>query len=59
MGILNRLKHYRQTGDFFVFLLITLPSIGLFIAAKAEANIWIWLLIGMVILGNLSALILK
>lgn len=59
MGLLNRLKKSRQLGNFIVFILMTLPSIGLFIAAKAEAVNWIWILIGMVILGNITALLLK
>lgn len=58
MDILNRLKNNRQTGYFLIFLM-TIPSIGLLIAVKAEADIWIWILIGMVIIGNLSVLILK
>lgn len=54
------LKNNRLTGYFFeCFILMSLPSIGLLIAAKAEADIWIWILIGMDILENLSVLILK
>jgi hypothetical protein len=37
-------------------LLMVLAPVGLFFSAQAGATVWIWALLGMVVLGNLLVL---
>ena len=39
------------------FLLITLPAIGMYAAARQDATGWIWILIGVVVAGNLVVIL--
>ena len=39
------------------FLLITLPAIGMYAAAWQDATGWIWILIGVVVAGNLVVIL--
>jgi hypothetical protein len=41
------------------FMLMILSSAGLYFAARAEASIWILSLLGLFILGNVLALLVK
>ncbi len=41
------------------FLLMSVPPLPLYFAARAGASEWIWLLLGLVILGNGLVLLLK
>jgi len=42
-----------------VFLLITLPASGLYLAASSGAEAVIWLLLGIIALGNFLVLFIK
>ena len=39
------------------FVLMVLPAVLLYFAAQRSADFWIWLLLGLVVLGNLLALL--
>jgi len=59
MNIIESLKKNKQLGYFIAFLFMTLPAAGLLPAANHAAAVWIWILIGLVVVGNLIALLLK
>lgn len=59
MNIIDSLKKNKQLGYFIAFLLMTLPAAGLLPAADRAFTPWIWILIGLVVVGNLIALLLK
>lgn len=42
-----------------VFLLITLPASGLYLAARGGVEVVIWLLLGLIAVGNLLVLFIK
>lgn len=42
-----------------VFLLITLPASGLYLAARGGVEVVIWLLLGLIAMGNFLVLFIK
>lgn len=42
-----------------VFLLITLPASGLYLAARGGVEVVIWLLLGLIAVGNFLVLFIK
>ncbi len=53
----NKKKTFRYHT--LAFLLMMLPPIPLYFAAQVSAVGWIWALLGLVIAGNLLALVIK
>jgi hypothetical protein len=56
---LKKLSKYKFETHLTAFLLMTLPSIGLFYAAQRGAIAWIWGLLGLIILANVLVLLVK
>lgn len=42
-----------------VFFLVILPPIPLYFAAQQDAIVWIWILLAVVVLGNLLAISIR
>lgn len=59
MNSLRRLKIHKQIGYFAALLFMTLPAAGLFLAANNADVLWIWVLVSLIVIGNLIALLLK
>jgi hypothetical protein len=59
MNLLKLLQAHKQTGYFAALLLMTLPAAGLYWAANNASMVWIWIGIGLVIMGNLITLLIK
>ena len=53
------LRTNKYQSYLLAFTLMVLPPIQLYFAAQQGANGWIWSLIGMVILGNIIALVVR
>lgn len=58
--MMNNLKKWPEQHKFIVhlvaFLLISLPSVGLYFAAEQGAFVAVYTLLGLVVLGNLLAM---
>jgi len=50
------LHQRRFQAHLLAFALMILPPLPLYFAAQQGANLWIWLLIGLVVIGNLLAI---
>lgn len=57
--IRNWFKKHKFEAALLAFLLMMLPPLGLYAAARQNAAGWIWFLLGIVITGNLLALGVK
>lgn len=51
-------KHVYET-HVIAFLLMVIPPVPLYLAAQQQATAWIWPLLGLVVLGNILALLVK
>ncbi len=58
-NFLNWLSTRKFQMHLLAFLLITLPPLALYFAARNGATGWIWGLIGVVLLGNLLAILTR
>lgn len=47
------LRRYKHVAHLVAFLLIIIPSAGLYLAAQQDAISWIWILIAIVVFGNI------
>jgi hypothetical protein len=54
--LLTWLREHSLRGYTIALLVMALAPIGLFFAAQAGATGWIWVLLGLVVLGNLLVL---
>jgi len=59
MPIKDWLKKHSFEAYSLVFLLITLPASGLYLAARSGSEILIWLLLGLIASGNFLVLFIK
>jgi hypothetical protein len=55
-NLLDWLNKNKFTAHLLAFLLMILPPAGMYFAAGQGAAGWIWILLGLVILGNLLAI---
>ena len=53
------LKEHKFEAHLTAFLMMIIPSAGLYFAAQGEATGLIWALLGLFVLANLFAIILK
>jgi len=53
------LQTHKFEANLFIFLMITIPAILLFFAMQTENQILIGVLLGLIIAGNLVALVVK
>ncbi len=59
MAWINRLLSNRFRTYSVVFLLMSIASISMYLAAQAGATSWIWLFLGVLISANLIVLWIK
>ena len=53
------LRTNKYESYLLAFALMVLPPIPMYIAAQQGASGWIWSLIGLIIIGNLIALVVR
>lgn len=53
------LRQYKYESYLLAFTLMVLPPVLMYFAAQQDAIGWIWGLIGVVLLGNLIALVVR
>ena len=53
------LSAHKFQAHLLAFLLMVLPPAGMYLAARAGAFTWIWILLAIVVLGNLLAIVVK
>ena len=53
------LNAHKFQAHLLAFLLMVLPPAGLYLAARSGAIAWIWVLLAVVVLGNLLAIAVK
>jgi hypothetical protein len=53
------IKQHKFELALLAFILMVLPPVGLFLAAERGDTSWIWVLLGVVIAGNLISLFIK
>lgn len=58
-NFLNWLSDHKFQMHLLAFFLMTLPPLALYFAALAGATGWIWGLIGVVLTGNLLAILTR
>ena len=59
MTPLNWLRTHRFEAHVIAFLLMITPPIPMILFARQGATVWIWPLLGLIVLGNLLELALK
>jgi hypothetical protein len=58
MKLLQWFKDHKFEAHLLAFLLMTIPSVFLYIAAQGGATGWIWVLLIPVVIGNIFVLVL-
>lgn len=53
------LRDYKYESYLVAFTLMALPPVPMYFAAQQGARGWIWGLIGVVVLGNIIALVVR
>ena len=56
---LNWLHTHRYAAHLVAFILMVLPPLPMYYFAQRDATGWVWALLGIVILGNLVALLTR
>lgn len=51
------LNRHKFQAYLLAFVLMVLPPVPLYLAARQGAFAWIWLLIGLVVVGNVLAIV--
>lgn len=59
MKLPDWLDKYKFEAHLVAFLLMSLPPLPLYLAAQYGRVDWIWALLGLVVLGNLLALVVR
>jgi hypothetical protein len=58
-SLLEWLKEHKFEAHLMIFLLMIIPSAGLYLAAQRDAGAWIWVLIAVFALVNILAMGIK
>lgn len=53
----KKIEKRKFTRHLASFVLILLPSAGLYLAAQGNQTNWVWLLLGLIVIGNLLAMV--
>jgi hypothetical protein len=53
----NRLRQRQFQLHLIALLLMFLPAVGIYFAARNGSEVWIWFLLSIIILGNLLAML--
>lgn len=56
---LTWLHTHRYLAHLVAFLLLMLPPLPMYYFAQRGATVWVWFLLGVIVLGNLLALLTR
>ena len=56
---MNWLREHKFEAHLLAFSLMILPAVGLYFAARRGSQSWIWALLGVFVLGNLLAVVVR